>query len=43
MRLKKNIDLQLGLPLNETATTAFLDAYKDTNGCFDNLIKACKK
>lgn len=43
VRLKKNIDLQLGLPLNENSTKAFLDAYQDTNGCFDQLLQACKK
>ena len=43
VRLKKNIDLQLGLPLNESSTKAFMDAYQDTNGCFDELIRGCRK
>jgi hypothetical protein len=42
VRLKKNIDLQLGLPVNEASTKAFLEAYQDTNGCFDTLLKACR-
>ena len=43
VRLKKNIDLQLGLPVDETNTRAFLDVYKDTNACFDHLIQQCRK
>lgn len=43
VRLKKNIDLQLGLPQNDESTKSFLQVYKDTTECFDGLIRDCKR
>lgn len=43
VRLKKNIDLQLGLPQNDESTKSFLQVYKDTAACFDGLIRDCKR
>lgn len=42
VRLKKNIDLQLGLKVNESSTNSFLEAYNKANNKFDELLTACK-
>ena len=43
VRLKKNIDLQLGLDCNSKSTQSFLKSYKDTKQLFNKLIDECHK
>lgn len=42
MRLKKNIDLQLGLQGSSKHSEEFLKIYKGTNELFNDLIKKCQ-
>jgi hypothetical protein len=43
VRLKKNIDMQLGLNINDASTKSFLQAYNQANDRFNELIKDCRK
>jgi hypothetical protein len=43
VRLKKNIDMQLGLNINDASTKSFLQAYNQANDRFNELINDCRK
>jgi hypothetical protein len=43
VRLKKNIDMQLGLGTNDSSTKSFLQAYNQANDRFNELITDCRK
>ena len=42
VRLKTNIDMQLGLKVTNQTTASFMQAYNDAQTTFDQLISACK-
>lgn len=42
VRLKKNIDLQLGVKGDDNVLKSFLDKYSETNTKFKELIDGCK-
>ena len=42
VRLKKNIDMQLGLEVGDKVAKSFLEKYNKTNERFDELIMGCK-
>ena len=43
VRLKKNIDVQLGIDTNGKSADEFLKAYKQTEDTFKDLLNSCKQ